>query len=394
MIWDQWWYALLIGALFFALGWIAGRIDLRAVTRAASQLPRAYLTGLNHLLHGRRDQALEALLAAAELHPGPVELQLALAALMRDRGEYERAIAIHRALAARSELTAQQRDEVIAELALDYHRAGFLDRAEAAYRQMLGGPRDGWARAALVAILQTERDWNQCLALLEAAPEALPHAQLLQMHLHCELAQEAISREDWATVAHHWRAACEAGGGQALRTLLVEGEWRLATQDEAGVRSVWERIERIHPDGLALVLDKWLSALPVEQWPTVLPVVRRWFQRFPQIDAWARYVDVELQCGSADEAFRRLQEAMRVSPDLMVLDAYLRLVVWMVPEGWRVEVDRVRSLVHGYVERLARYHCQKCGFKAKQHHWRCPACGEWGTFPPRRTVAFEGSRAQ
>ncbi|MEJ5269648.1 MAG: hypothetical protein WHS85_05505, partial [Hydrogenophilus sp.] len=84
MIWDQWWYALLIGALFFALGWIAGRIDLRAVTRAASQLPRAYLTGLNHLLHGRRDQALEALLAAAELHPGPVELQLALAALMRE----------------------------------------------------------------------------------------------------------------------------------------------------------------------------------------------------------------------------------------------------------------------------------------------------------------------
>jgi lipopolysaccharide biosynthesis regulator YciM len=176
--------------------------------------------------------------------------------------------------------------------------------------------------------------------------------------------------------------------------LLVEGEWRLATRDDAKVRSVWERIERLHPNGLALVLDKWLSALPVEQWPTVLPVVRRWFQRFPQIDAWARYVDVELQCGSADEAFRRLQEAMRVSPDLMVLDAYLRLVVWMVPEGWRVEVDRVRSLVHGYVERLARYHCQKCGFKAKQHHWRCPACGEWGTFPPRRTVAFEGSRAQ
>jgi lipopolysaccharide biosynthesis regulator YciM len=49
----------------------------------------------------------------------------------------------------------------------------------------------------------------------------------------------------------------------------------------------------------------------------------------------------------------------------------------------------VRSLVHGHTRRLARYRCETCGFKARQFHWRCPACGGWETYPPRRTEEFE-----
>jgi len=29
-------------------------------------------------------------------------------------------------------------------------------------------------------------------------------------------------------------------------------------------------------------------------------------------------------------------------------------------------------------------YCDACGFKARQFFWRCPACGGWETFPPRR----------
>jgi len=384
-----WWIALLVGALFFALGWVAARIDLRAVTRAAGQLPRAYLTGVNHLLHGRRDQALEALLTAAEIHPGPVALQLALAALMRDQGDFERSIAIHRALSERQELTNEERLEVACELALDYHRAGFLDRAEAAYRALLGTPRDGWARAALLAIYQTERDWRHCLELIAAAPEALPNARQLLMHLHCELATEALAQERWAEVADHWQAAVDAGGNQALRPLLLAGEWRLAQNDSAAALAMWARIEQLQPEGLALAIDRWLAWLPPEEAGSALPTLRRWMRRYPQIDAWARYVDCELQHGSITEAYRRLQVAMRSHPNLMVLDEYLRLAAWLAPLPWRGEIDRVRELVHGYVERLARYHCTSCGFRAQRYHWRCPACGEWGTFPPTRTVALD-----
>jgi lipopolysaccharide biosynthesis regulator YciM len=35
------------------------------------------------------------------------------------------------------------------------------------------------------------------------------------------------------------------------------------------------------------------------------------------------------------------------------------------------------------------YRCDNCGFKARQFYWRCPACGEWESYPPRRTEERE-----
>lgn len=55
-----WWLLLL--PVFFGVGWVAARIDMRQVVRASSRLPRIYLTGLNHLLHDELDQAIEAFL--------------------------------------------------------------------------------------------------------------------------------------------------------------------------------------------------------------------------------------------------------------------------------------------------------------------------------------------
>ena len=45
--------------------------------------------------------------------------------------------------------------------------------------------------------------------------------------------------------------------------------------------------------------------------------------------------------------------------------------------------------IHGHTRKVARYRCSACGFKARQFQWRCPACGGWETYPPRRTEEFD-----
>ena len=35
------------------------------------------------------------------------------------------------------------------------------------------------------------------------------------------------------------------------------------------------------------------------------------------------------------------------------------------------------------------YRCDSCGFKARQFYWRCPGCGGWETYPPKRTEEFD-----
>jgi lipopolysaccharide biosynthesis regulator YciM len=55
----------------------------------------------------------------------------------------------------------------------------------------------------------------------------------------------------------------------------------------------------------------------------------------------------------------------------------------------RADIDLAKGIVQGYTRRLARYRCDNCGFKARQFYWRCPACGGWETYPPKRTEEFD-----
>ena len=55
----------------------------------------------------------------------------------------------------------------------------------------------------------------------------------------------------------------------------------------------------------------------------------------------------------------------------------------------RGDIELVKQLIHGHTRKVARYRCDTCGFKARQFQWRCPACGGWETYPPRRTEEFD-----
>ena len=54
------WWLLPIPVVFFALGWIAARIDIRHLLRESSALPLSYFRGLNFLLNEQPDKAIES----------------------------------------------------------------------------------------------------------------------------------------------------------------------------------------------------------------------------------------------------------------------------------------------------------------------------------------------
>ena len=92
---EYWWRLAL--PLFFALGWMAARIDIRHVVSESRALPKSYFRGLNFLLNEQPDKAIEAFLEAVKVDPQTVELHFAHGSLFRRRGE---AAVGHRALAS------------------------------------------------------------------------------------------------------------------------------------------------------------------------------------------------------------------------------------------------------------------------------------------------------
>jgi lipopolysaccharide biosynthesis regulator YciM len=145
----------------FVLGWLASRLDLRQLRIENRQAPKAYFKGLNYLLNEQQDQAIDAFIEAVQNDPDTSELHFALGNLFRRRGEYERAVRVHEHLLSRGDLSRADRERAQHALALDFLKAGLLDRAEDALRKLEGTAFEAQARLALLAIYERSRDWAQ-----------------------------------------------------------------------------------------------------------------------------------------------------------------------------------------------------------------------------------------
>src|SRR5580765_2170687 len=156
MDFDFTWFLLAL-PLFFILGWVGSRFDLRQMRRETRGSPKAYYKGLSLLLNEQQDKAIDAFIEAVQNDPDTSELHFALGNLFRRRGEYERAVRVHEHLLSRGDLGRDDRQRAQHALALDYLKAGLLDRAEEALRKLEGTAFEEQALLALLAIYERTR---------------------------------------------------------------------------------------------------------------------------------------------------------------------------------------------------------------------------------------------
>ena len=181
----------------FVLGWIASRLDLRQLRLDNRQAPKAYFKGLNFLLNEQQDQAIDAFIEAVQIDPDTSELHFALGNLFRRRGEYERAVRVHQHLLSRADLSSDDRHRAQHALALDYLKAGLLDRAEEALRKLEGTRFETQARLALLANYERSRDWHNATVVaqqLESSGQGSFKGRLA--HYLCEQAATLVVAQD------------------------------------------------------------------------------------------------------------------------------------------------------------------------------------------------------
>jgi lipopolysaccharide biosynthesis regulator YciM len=360
--------------LAFALGWLASRLDLRQLRIENRQAPKAYFRGLNFLLNEQQDQAIDAFIEAVQNDPDTSELHFALGNLFRRRGEYERAVRVHEHLLSRADLSQADRDRAQHALALDFLKAGLLDRAEEALRKLAGTAFEGQALLALLAIYERSRDWA--------------HAS--------EVAQKltSLGQGDFSgRRAHYLCEQASAAPAEDAERLLREAQRTAPEAARPGIELATLQRHR----GDAAGAFKTLAAA-AQTAPASIPLLARPLAEAAQA------------CGHEATARQILQASYAEAPSLDVLEAAAMLEPDpLVARGWYVRhLEREPSLVaaakwlagerleheqfHPQVQRaldhavrpLTRYRCAACGFEAKQHFWQCPGCQAWDSYPARR----------
>ena len=188
----------------FVLGWMASRFDMRQLRMENRQAPKAYFKGLNFLLNEQQDQAIDAFIEAVQSDPDTSELHFALGILFRRRGEYERAVRVHQHLLSRGDLSLDDRHRAQHALALDYLKAGLLDRAEEALLKLEGTRFEAQARLALLANYERSRDWEHAAQIaqkLESCGQGSFKGRL--SHYLCEQAATCVAANELPQALEH-----------------------------------------------------------------------------------------------------------------------------------------------------------------------------------------------
>ncbi len=385
---DLWW--LLALPAFFVMGWIAARIDIKHLVRESRALPRSYFRGLNFLLNEQPDQAIEAFLEAARLDTETLELHFALGSLFRRRGEMDRAIRVHQNLVDRDGLSDEQRLHALSELGQDYLKAGLLDRAEDIFLKLRNSARDEEALKFLLEIYQQEKEWAKAIAIAEDLPGHAEHLWQTEIaEFHCERASAELLHGHIDEALQQLGLALEANR-KCVRANILQGDVAWQQGDVESAIDAWNRVETQSPGYLALVAEKLMEAYRRLGRPELgLQLLRGYLERHSSLDLLDVVVRAEQEQGGIEAAYKLVRDELRRNPTLLGLNKLLESQILLAPPERRADLELIKNLVHGHTRRVARYCCDNCGFKARQFYWRCPGCGGWETYPPRRTEEFD-----
>lgn len=371
-----------------AYGWYMGyRSVQQNKQQEASRLSRDYVAGVNFLLSNQQDKAIELFLTMLKEDSGAIEAHLTLGNLFRSRGEVDRAIRIHQALTESTSLNDEQRLLAVQQLGRDYMAAGFYDRAEDMFRQLVA-ETDFRAAALeqLLQIYQATSEWQKAVDTAERLVKLGEKEQAIKIaHFYCELALQSLANDDQDRAMMLLKRA-ETADAQNARVSIMLGRLWIAQKDY--LKAI-KQLQRVAEQDKELVGE-------------TLSMLETCYQCLNQPDEWQSYLThcVEKGCGATVELYladiieRRegmdtaqiyVNRQLQKHPTMRVFHRLMEFHVHDAEDGRAKEsLQTLCNMVAEQIKTKPRYCCNKCGFTAHRLYWNCPSCRNWSTVKPIR----------
>ena len=410
---------LLVGLGSIAAGVLIGRYyvpDDRQLRRTARH-SRAYMRALGHLIARDHDTVIEELRTVVEENIEDVEPYFALGALFRSRGEHERAIRVHQALAVRERDKRRLRLRAMYELGLDFRAAGMPRRATRALETvLLDDPGHEGALRALAALYEEQARFNEAAGLQERLGRKREEdTSIRQHHLLVAAAQAALARDDLesakqqlkaaqklAETAHFFAAAAELaaargnhkGAKERLKQALI-ADPALAPHVLPGLIAAEQGLDEAGEQRVAGDFDDLKTPPPPDPNDTSVALVPAAKPAGTVTErVLATLAEIEPKTGPRLElALIRAQLAAAASPDVAKeLEAKFPDAIAARVAAARLALDstdpaqlkQALELLVGDTGALAwamrgRWQCAHCGHRPGPFSWRCGNCRRWGT---------------
>ena len=357
--------------------------------RKARESPH-FIVGLDLVVANQIDQAIDELSRAAWLDEDALEIHLVLGNLYREKGQVGRAINIHQGLLQRQNLKTLEHAYILLCLGLDFRRAGFVDRAHEAFKEVLRlDPKNRHALIQLEKLHGEQHQWaeaydiRQQLSEIDAGPLRARDNAILAF-LENELGDEASRAGDRTEAARRFAAAIERDRAAAPAYLSM-GDVKMQEGDVAGAIAAWEGLIEASPDRAYLAFGRLQTAYASLSAPQRFPeLCRRLITANPQ-DWRARLALARHRAaaGDAGTALELLFEALSHNPHALMIHQEIWQALSALGRNPQL-IERYLGLTRDAVFYLDPHVCVGCRYRSTELLWQCPQCHEWNTFIEER----------
>jgi len=385
-------FLILLLPVAAASGWLMAQRSYRKKRSPSMRgLSSDYFKGLNYLLNEQQDKAIEVFIKMVEVDSETVETHLALGNLFRRRGEVDRAIRIHQNIIARPTLNRHQRSQALYELGMDYMRAGLFDRAENLFLELIDiGEHVEAALSQLTDIYQQEKDWDNALKIARKYQNASGEDLSLTMaHYFCEMADEAVEKNDLQDARRHVKRALAMDRNCARASILM-GHIETISGDYKAAINAYKNVEHQDPDFIPVVIEPIIRCYEaMHKNEEALRYLRRLVHEHSGITPVLALAD-ELRASETDAAATEfITEQMRLRPSVRGLEKLIEMNLSHVDGSARDNLLILNELVKKLLEDKPVYKCSICGFSGREMHWHCPSCKSWNSVKPITGITGE-----
>jgi len=357
---------------------------------------KIFLNATQYLISGNKDLAIKEFLNAVDLNRETIETYFALGGLFRSNGEIEKSISIHRSLIARDNISESTRLRALKELAVDFDKGGFVDKAIETYNDVLKINRDQYdVLTALCRIYEDIEDWDQAYAHRTLLSKISNENQSETIsHILVEKAKKHFQKGDYKNCVEDLDDAFRYA--PSISAKILQLKLFLVKEKREDAKALFLELLKENPmyTSFILVSLENFQGTPEDgdKYQQGMEFLKGFFLELEDQDLLSS-PSVVLSKIRLLKGNQKIQEAYSILKDWIskadnasdVLKAeYIKLLVEV---GEKDEaIVEVKSMLEGLNRSLTRHFCSQCGFNSDDMFWRCPQCRSWETIQFRWKV--------
>jgi len=359
---------------------------------------KIFLNATQYLISGNKDLAIKEFLNAVDINRETIETYFALGGLFRSNGEIEKAISIHRSLIARENISEAHRLRALRELAQDFDKGGFIDKALETYKDVLKINRDQYEVInSLCRIYEDIEDWDQAynhrMMLSKVGHEN--QADTIS-HILVQKAKFFFEKGDFKRAEEDLQEAFKFAPSVSAKILNLK--LFLVSGDLDQAKFLLLEILKEHPMYASFVFESIAEDFKIKDenskkdYLQRLEILRKHFLEMNDKDLLASAsiilskVRLLKELGQSKDAFEILKSWMdnnKSSSEVMKAE-YIKLLIDLDKKD--EALVQTKGLLDNLHQTLTKHYCRQCGYNSDSIFWRCPQCHEWETIQFRWKV--------